>query len=640
MNKTSETMSLHIFLKANVLFFFFFSTNLHAIPTSFLPNVHFRSQIMHNNDQEIPHFRTLNRRRLIDCPFPSPYLQITTNAVSPLPDEQYINVTVSGILLPSEKHWIAMISPSHSSVRYCPLNTFLYKETGDFSDLPLLCHYPVKAAYLKNDPDFLTCKKSECKKQGADGNCMIKTCTASLTFHVINIRTDIEFVLFDNGFAAPCILKRTTPLPFANPNRPLYGHISSVNSTATSMRVTWVSGSIEPQQVQYGNGKSATSAVATFTQDDMCGGSTVKSPAADFGWHDPGYIHTAVITGLQPSATFSYKYGSGAVGWSNEIQFKTPPAGGAAELTFLAFGDMGKAPRDSTVEHFIQPGSLSVVAAMAEEVATGKVDSIFHIGDISYATGFLVEWDYFLHLITPLASRVSYMTAIGNHERDYIDSGSVYITPDSGGECGVPYESYFPMPTSLKDKPWYSIEQGPVHFTVISTEHNWRSGSEQYNWMKSDMASVDRTRTPWLIFTGHRPMYTSSDTALISVDPVFVQSVEPLLLQYKVDLVLFGHVHNYERTCAIYQGKCKGKPMKDENGVDTFDNSNYNAPIQAVIGMAGFSLDGFSAIAQEWSLKRISKFGYSRIHTTREELKFEFVNSNTRQVEDSFRITK
>jgi hypothetical protein len=27
--------------------------------------------------------------------------------------------------------------------------------------------------------------------------------------------------------------------------------------------------------------------------------------------------------------------------------------------------------------------------------------------------------------------------------RDYVDSGSVYITPDSGGEYGVPYETYF-----------------------------------------------------------------------------------------------------------------------------------------------------------------------------------------------------
>lgn len=58
-----------------------------------------------------------------------------------------------------------------------------------------------------------------------------------------------------------------------------------------------------------------------------------------------------------------------------------------------------------------------MIKAMAEEVKSGNVDSIFHIGDISYATGFLVEWDFFLNLIHPLASRVSYMTAIGNHER-------------------------------------------------------------------------------------------------------------------------------------------------------------------------------------------------------------------------------
>lgn len=63
--------------------------------------------------------------------------------------------------------------------------------------------------------------------------------------------------------------------------------------------------------------------------------------------------------------------------------------------------------------------------------------------------------------------------------RDYIGSGSVYITPDSGGECGVPYETYFPMPVAGKDKPWYSIEQGPVHFTVISSEHNYKEHSEQ-----------------------------------------------------------------------------------------------------------------------------------------------------------------
>ncbi|XLS44338.1 hypothetical protein HN51_001203, partial [Arachis hypogaea] len=60
--------------------------------------------------------------------------------------------------------------------------------------------------------------------------------------------------------------------------------------------------------------------------------------------------------------------------------------------------------------------ALSVISAIDEEVKSKNVDSVFHIGDISYATGFLVEWDFFLSLINPVASRVSYMTAIGNHE--------------------------------------------------------------------------------------------------------------------------------------------------------------------------------------------------------------------------------
>lgn len=37
------------------------------------------------------------------------------------------------------------------------------------------------------------------------------------------------------------------------------------------MRLTWVSGDKESQEVRYGAGKSQKSQVATFTQDDMCG---------------------------------------------------------------------------------------------------------------------------------------------------------------------------------------------------------------------------------------------------------------------------------------------------------------------------------------------------------------------------------
>ncbi|KAK1256954.1 putative inactive purple acid phosphatase 27 [Acorus gramineus] len=198
------------------------------------------------------------------------------------------------------------------------------------------------------------------------------------------------------------------------------------------------------------------------------------------------------------------------------------------------------------------------------------------------------------------------------------------------------------MPASGKDKPWYSIEQASVHFTIISTEHNWTQGSEQYEWIKSDLGSIDRARTPWLIFTGHRPIYSSNSGGFLpSVDPDFVKSIEPLLLDNKVDLVLVGHVHNYERTCAVFDNECKGMPKKDKDGIDTYDNRNYSAPVYAVIGMAGFKLDNFSDQGSNaWSLSRYAEFGYVRVHATKEDLRVEFVNSTTREVRDSFRITK
>ncbi|XP_071720534.1 probable inactive purple acid phosphatase 27 [Rutidosis leptorrhynchoides] len=59
--------------------------------------------------------------------------------------------------------------------------------------------------------------------------------------------------------------------------------------------------------------------------------------------------------------------------------------------------------------------SLYVMESIAKEVSNGSIDIIFHMGGISYFNGFLIEWDYFLHLLSPIASKATYMTAIGNH---------------------------------------------------------------------------------------------------------------------------------------------------------------------------------------------------------------------------------
>jgi hypothetical protein len=45
---------------------------------------------------------------------------------------------------------------------------------------------------------------------------------------------------------------------------------------------------------------------------------------------------------------------SDSVGWSDTNKFRTPPATGSDETFFVIYGDMGKAPLDPSVEHYIQ----------------------------------------------------------------------------------------------------------------------------------------------------------------------------------------------------------------------------------------------------------------------------------------------
>ncbi len=46
----------------------------------------------------------------------------------------------------------------------------------------------------------------------------------------------------------------------------------------------------------------------------------------------------------------------------------------------------------------------------------------------------------------------------------------------------------------------------------MSTEHNFTVGSKQYNWIKETLAKIDRSVTPWVVFTGHRLLIVINDT--------------------------------------------------------------------------------------------------------------------------------
>lgn len=64
---------------------------------------------------------------------------------------------------------------------------------------------------------------------------------------------------------------------------------------------------------------------------------------------------------------------------------------------------------------------------------------------------------------------------------------------------------------------------------------------EQYKWLERDLASVDRSITPWLIATWHPPWYSSYEVHYKEAECMRVE-MENLLYSYGVDIVFNGHV--------------------------------------------------------------------------------------------------
>ena len=61
----------------------------------------------------------------------------------------------------------------------------------------------------------------------------------------------------------------------------------------------------------------------------------------------------------------------------------------------------------------------------------------------------------------------------GNHERDFPNSGSLYNGTDSGGECGVPAETMYYVPTEKRDNYWYYITLLSSSMAALQGMHPW-----------------------------------------------------------------------------------------------------------------------------------------------------------------------
>nr|GMD00396.1 probable inactive purple acid phosphatase 2 [Ipomoea batatas] len=541
-----------------------------------------------------------------------------------------ITIRWSGIDSPSNLDWLGIYSPPESSNRY-----FI----GYF--------------FLSSSPEW-------------------ESGSGSISFPLINLRSKFQFRIFrwteseinpkhqdhdQNPLpGTKHLLARSEEIGFEPGRGPEQVHLA-VTGREGEMRVMFVTADGKENSVRYGLTRGnldhvVATEVGRYEKEHMC-----DAPANNsVGWRDPGYIHDGVMTNLTKGKRYYYMVGSDAGGWSTTYSFVSPDGESNETVAFL-FGDMGTATPYTTYVR-TQNESLSTIKWIGRDIeALGdKPALISHIGDISYARGYSWLWDNFFAQIEPVASRVPYHVCIGNHEYDWLlqpwkPDWSSY-GKDGGGECGVPYGLRFHMPGNSSEPTgmlapatrnlYYSFDFGLVHFVYMSTETNFLKGSSQYNFLKNDLESVDRKKTPYVVFQGHRPMYTTSnENRDAPIRHKMLEHLEPLLVNNNVTLALWGHVHRYERFCPLNNFTCGSLGLNGEE---------WRAfPVHVVIGMAG----------QDWqpiweprpnhpdlpifpqpvrSLYRGGEFGYTKLVATKEKLVFSYIGNHDGEVHDSVEI--
>ena len=165
-----------------------------------------------------------------------------------------------------------------------------------------------------------------------------------------------------------------------------------------------------------------------------------------------------------------------------------------------------------------------VCNAMAEENA----DFVIHTGDLVESGDLMVDWDKFFKAAKNLYSKTPIFPTLGNHERNSPIYYQAFELRKGEGDF---------------EKRWYSYTIGDVYFIVLDS--NVAQGTslykEQTRWLEEELKKAQSYKFRIVYF--HHPFFTNSPNR----EPSLKEEWKELFEKYKVQLVLNGHIHHYER---------------------------------------------------------------------------------------------
>lgn len=245
---------------------------------------------------------------------------------------------------------------------------------------------------------------------------------------------------------------------------------------------------------------------------------------------DPAEIHEVRITGLEPETQYFYRVETkdeeGQTVASGVSTFSTAVLPGTP-FAFTVISDTQMNP---------------VVAGTLSKLAWAQRPSfLLHGGDLVDTGVNDSHWtQHFFPGMQELISRVPMYPVLGNHEQNARN-----------------YYEYMSLPTP---EYYYEFSYGDAQFFMIDSNRNVGPGSEQYEWLDEQLG---KSTAKWKFVCHHHPPYSSDEndygdlwkTNKSSRGDLRARQLSTLYDSHGVDIVWNGHIHSYERTWPVKEGR-------------------------------------------------------------------------------------
>jgi acid phosphatase type 7 len=260
--------------------------------------------------------------------------------------------------------------------------------------------------------------------------------------------------------------------------------------------------------------------------------------------------YSARLTGLAPETTYEYWLGDGReAGITTPAKVRTAPRS-TSDVALLYMGDP-----QCGLEGW---GKLLASAFQKRPDAA----ALLIAGDLVDRGNERSNWDHFFLRAAGVFDRLPVLPAVGNHE--YLDRGPVL------------YRAFFTLPENgpqgVAPELAYSVEIGDAFLAVLDSTAAVSSLEQariQAEWLDDRLSRTART---WKLVMLHHPVY---GTHPWRESPALRDAWVPVFDRHRVDLVLQGHDHAYQRTYPLRANRRAESPSEGTVYVEAVSGDKY-----------------------------------------------------------------